>query len=202
MYDFLQEPEEIIIFDKPHGRFVLLDGRRRVRAELRTGEVADFTQQLKQRAENHEDPSIKFMAAPKFDSRQEQNSGKLILSSAWMNYRIETTSAGSREVAEQYREFSDWLTRLNALLNPGSRLPFGRLAVNAILAERGAIAREVELTITPKKGSPDKPTTMRSEHQLRHGLAAADLARVKQAQQYLESFKLVGFKAYRRAAAP
>jgi hypothetical protein len=198
VYDFMHDPEEMVVFDPLHGKFVLLDARRRMQTELATTEVAKFTQRLKQWADAHSDPFIKFSAEPKFESRLDGSTGKLMFSSTWMTYRIDTAEAGSPEIARQYREFSDWLTRLNALLSPSSRLPFARLAVNEILAERGVIAREVELTVTPKKDAAVKPTVLRSQHQLGQRLAASDLSQVKQAREAMDTFKQVAFDTYRK----
>lgn len=198
LYDFMQQPEEITILDEAGKRFVLLDVRRKIAADLPLAAVTDFADRLGRRAEKSDDPLVKFQADPKFDEKFDPSTGELTLSSPSMTYRVKTLSAPNRELAAQYREASDWLTRLNTVLNPGSRLPGPRLLVNEALAKRDLTAREVELTTTVKKTLSSKKTVVRSEHQLSRQLNASDLARVKQAQQYVTDFRPVGFDEYRR----
>lgn len=202
VYDYLEDPAEVIVFDKQAGRFVLLDTVRRVRAELTTQEVLAFTQRLQRRAEAQRDPFIKFLAAPRFGEQFDKASGELTLSSAWMTYRLVLVDAESPAISQQYREFSDWYARLNTLLHPGSKPPLARLAVNAALAKREATPREVRLTLTPRQGSPPKRTTIRSRHRLVRRLAEADLDRAAQTRQFMEIFKPLSFKEYRRKAQP
>ncbi|MGA2618817.1 MAG: hypothetical protein ABSF26_14490 [Thermoguttaceae bacterium] len=66
VYDFLDEPAEVIVLDKAAGRFTLLDDQHRVRAELTPGEVAAFVARIKQRAAAHQDPLVRFLATPSF----------------------------------------------------------------------------------------------------------------------------------------
>ena len=56
-----------------------------------------------------------------------------------MTYQLLLRKATNRAIWQQYCDFSDWYARLNTLLNPGSKLPFARLAVNAALARHEAI---------------------------------------------------------------
>jgi hypothetical protein len=202
VFDYLDEPAEVIVFDKPGSRFVLLDTARRVRTELTTEEVLAFTQRLQQRAEAHPDAYIKFLAAPRFDEHFDKASRELTLSSPWMSYRLVLADAGSPTIAQQYRESCDWYARVNALLTRGSKPPLARLAVNAALVEQEAIAREVCLTLTPEEGAPAKRSTVRSTHRLNRRLSEADRDRVVQTRQFMEIFQPVSFAEYRRAGKP
>ncbi len=202
VYDYLEDPAEVIVFDKQGGRFVLLDMVRRVRAELTTRKVLGFSQRLQRRAEAQQDPLIKFLAAPRFDEQFDEASGQLTLSSPWITYRLLLADAPSRTISQQYREFSDWYARLNTLLNPGAKPPLARLAVNAALARREATAREVHLTLTPKKTNPRASTTIRSRHRMVRRLTKTDLDRVAETRQFMGIFKRVDFEQYRRESGP
>ena len=199
VYDFMSEPEEVIVLDQAAGRFVLLDMKRRVRSDLSTDDVTSFTEQLRRSAENHRDPFISFLANPKFEERFDEDSKELILSSAWMTYRLVLQSVESPEVAKQYREFCDWYTRLNTMLHQGSKPPTARLLVNEALSRHEATPREVRLTITPKKTFPPTRTVLRSQHQVIHQVAEADLDRVTQTREFMSIFKPVSFEQYRAA---
>ncbi len=196
VYDYLENPAEIIVFEKDRSRFTLLDTTRRVRAELPTQKVAEFTEKLRQSASQQKDPFVRFLADPKFEEQYDEDSGELTLSSSWMTYRLELVDAGSSAIAQQYREFSDWYARVNAVLNPGSKPPFARVLVNVAMAKREATAREVHLTMTPKRTFPPKRVKLRSEHQFVHQIVQADADRAVQTRQFMQIYKLVGFAEY------
>lgn len=202
VYDFLDQPAESIVLDLVGGRFALLDPTRRVRAELTTADVLAFCQRLQQRAATQDDPYLKFLAAPQFEQRYEAARNELTLSSAWMTYQLVLAEAPGPEIARQVRDFSDWYARLNALLNPGTRPPAARLAVDAALAARDAVAREVRLTVRPAPGSTAAPTTVRSVHRLVRPLAQADRARVAETRRLMAALEPVDFDRYRRGEKP
>lgn len=202
VYDFMTEPAEAVIFEKAAKRFILVDVAQRTRTELSTEDVAKFTQRLQQRAARSADPLVKFLAEPDFKEQFDAGRGELTLSSPLVNYRLILEAEANQEAVEQYREFSDWYARLNTLLVPGARPPFGRLAANAALAKRQATASQVFLTISPPQPSPGKPaTTIRSEHRFVRPLAPDDLQRVARLRAALTDLKLVGFEQYRKATS-
>ncbi|HYW77972.1 MAG TPA: hypothetical protein VE890_00275 [Thermoguttaceae bacterium] len=199
VYDFMDEPDEVIVLDKAAERFVLLDMARRIRSDLSVEDVTTFTTQLQRSAEKNGDPFIGFLANPKFDEQFDEGSSELTLSSEWMIYRLELQSAGSPQLAHQYREFCDWYARLNTMLHQGAKPPTARLLVNEAISRHAATAREVELTVTPKKTFPPVRVTLRSRHQVIRQVAEADLDRVTQARQFMSIFKPVSFEQYRAA---
>ena len=196
IYDFLDKPAEITVFDLEHHRFILLDPTRRVRTELSTDEVAALCENLRTWAKRQTDPFLQFMAAPRFEQEQDEAAGEIAFASPWMTYRVATTPAPSEAVARQYREFSDWYTRLNARLNPGSKLPFARLEVNQVLERRREIPREVKLTIQRKRGPIGQKHVARSEHSVATRLSQADEDRIGQVEQFLAIFQPVDFERY------
>ena len=199
VYDFLQNPAETIIFDKAAGRFVILDDVRRIRTGLTTTEVDNFTQKMKDRAGKRQDPLVRFLAEPVFDERFDATRRELTLGSDLVNYKVIVTSAENPAVAAEYREFSDWYARLNAVLIPGARPPFARLKLNEAIASREAIGREVTLSITALKDGKRQPATARSEHYLDFSLTPADMERIQNAKQAMISYKLVSYDQYRLA---
>ena len=196
VFDSMKAPAEVAIFEKSADRFVLLDVSRRVRTQLSTKQIAAFTQRLKELAARNVDPLIKFSAEPAFQEHFDAAANELTFSSQWLNYRVVLQTEANQEVVAHYREFCDWDARLNAL-DAGMLPPFGRLQVNAAIAQRRA-GREVFLTITsPKAGQP--PTKIRSEHHLVRPLTAGDLSEIARLRAWLGEFKLVRFDEYRKA---
>lgn len=198
VYDFMKTPAETVVFDSIAGRFVLLNLTQKTRTELTTTEVAAFVDRLQPLAAKSPDPLVKFLAEPKFQERADENAGELTLSSTLVNYRIMLSREANQETVNQYHDFCDWYARLNALLVPGSRPPFGRLIVNAALAQRQATASQVSLTMSSGKGLKPQHTTIRSEHRIVRPLTPADLEQVTQTNEFMSSFKPVSFEQYRK----
>jgi len=197
VYDFMVDPGEVIVLDKAAERFILLDTTRHIRSDLSIEDVTAFTAQLQQSAENHSDPFISFLANPKFEEQFDESSSELTLSSEWMVYRLVLQSVDSPELTRQYREFCDWYARLNTMLHQGAKPPTARLLVNEAISRHDATAREVRLTVTPKKTFPPVRTTLRSQHQVIREVAESDLDRVMQTRQFMSIFKPVSFEQYR-----
>lgn len=200
VYDFLESPAEVIVFDTAEGRFVLLDLVRRVQTQLSTEQVGSLIERLRDWAKTQSDPYLRFLASPSFKEDYDGQTGELSLSSQWMTYRLGTIPAASDGVSHRYREFSDWYCRLNTAINPGSRPPFARLMVNAALDARALLPREVVLTLQPKQGLLSRKITVRSEHHLIAGLAEGDRNRVAQVGQFMEIFHPLSFDQYQSKA--
>jgi hypothetical protein len=198
VYDCMKQPAETVVFDKAAGKFILLNMANQTRTELTTGDVAAFANRLQVRAAAHSDPVVKFLADPKFQERYDETAGELTLQSSLVSYRLILSTDEPEAAAEQYREFSDWYARLNSLLSPGSRPPFGRLAVNAAVANHKAIASQVILAVASSKAG-GQPTTIRSTHQIVRPLTQADLDHVAEINKAMKDFKLVTFEKYRKS---
>src|SRR5262249_54815762 len=155
--------ERVTIFDRPRARFILLDPSRRVKSIVRLEDVRSFAFQLQQRARQHKEPFLNFLADPKFEPMANTSADEFGLSSIWMTYQVETVKARNADVAQQYADFADWYAQLNALINPASLPPFARLAVNHELQQRGQLPVRVLLTYFPQE-SEKKQVTLKADH--------------------------------------
>lgn len=198
VYDYMTAPAETVVFQQSESRFTLLNMKSRTRAELTTAEVGVFTDHLQQLAARSSDPLARFLAAPKFQESFNEATGELLLSSSLATYRLTLRPVEDPAIVEQYHEFCDWYARLNALLKPRSSPPFARLVVNAALAQRGATASQVTLTLAAGKGN-QQSITIRSTHHITRPLPPADLDRIAKTRESMARFKLVGFDQYRKA---
>ena len=196
VYDFIVSGKEITVMDKSLGRFVLLDTRRKVKAEVSTDQVLGYTQHIKTWAGSKNDPLLKFYANPTFDV-VEKGKTKLLLKAAALSYDVDAQSE-TTEIVGQYREFSDWFARLNSAVNPGSQLPFPRLALNNHLARRQLVPTTVELTIAPQPRFDNKPIVLRAEHEWRSELSADEISQIEEARRLLVKFKVVPLPEYRK----
>ena len=198
VYDFMSDPSEVTIFDKAAGRFVLLNMAKQEQTELTIAEIDAFIEKLKRLADKQKDPLSKFFADPKFEERFDAASGELSLTSPWVTYRIITEAAKDPAISAQYRDFSDGYSRLNAMLNPGSRPPQARLQVNEALARHEVIAREVNLTMTSMKNDTLQKTVLRSEHDFAANLTPSDLDQIQNAREARDKFKMVSYDKYEK----
>jgi hypothetical protein len=200
VYDYLEKPAEIIVFDKARKRFVLLDPSRRVRTELSTDEVQALSHNLRTWAGGQDNAFLNWLARPKFDQQVDEKTGELLFESPWLVYRVTVAPAESDEIARQYREFSDWYVQLNTRLNPGYKQTFARMVVNEALAKRGELPREVHLTVKSKV--PFQKTTARGQHQVVRRLVQSDRDRVAQTDQFMAIFPPVEFEQYQKKLQP
>lgn len=201
-YDYLQKPSEIVVFDPLRQRFILLDPNRRMRSELTTEEVLAINDNLRQWAGAQSDGFLKFVAAPKFELTVDERTGEMLFESPWVTYRVTGAEAESDSIVQQYREFSDWCTRLNTRLNPGYKLAMARLEVNDALQKRRQVPQTITLTMQVKRGLLPQKMTLRSEHQLIRRLVESDRDRIAQTSQYLAIFQPVSFEEYQKRSEP
>lgn len=198
VYDFLDKPAEICVFDRPREQFILLNTERRISTRVAMQDVSGFTDQLQARAETQTDPFLQFLARPKFEQHLDPGSGTLTLNSPWMTYRVEASAPPDPSMVPLFREFSDWYVRLTPILDSAARPPFARMMLNEALERSGLMPRKVTLTLAPKRGIMAKRITIRSEHQVIGQLSESDNDRLSQVQQYVTIFNSVGMEQYRK----
>ena len=202
VYDFLADPPEIMVFDRPHGHFVLLDVGRRVQSEVSTEEVKAFIDRAKKNlARPKNPPQIRWLAEPQFDIVFDSRTITLTLRSEPMTYEVVLMPTGP-DVAAQYREFSDWDAQFNHVLNPQSRPPFARMVLDEAMETNHAIAKEVRLTTnfarwaSPDKAKPATTTKVTSRHELTGQLDASDMKRIAEAREDMKNFQHVALRDY------
>lgn len=195
VYDYLTEPPQVAIFDKARGRFKLLDPVRKLRTEVSTEAVLEVSQELQLKAAKAPTAFLKFAAHPTFDPELDDKTGQLTMASKTMTYTLTTVKAHSDDAAQQYREFSDWYARLNAMTNPAAMPPFARLAVNAELARRGLMAEKVVLDIPSQLQRPGQ--NLRSEHRIAYRLLPKDMEKIEETAKHLHTFTEVSLKEFR-----
>ncbi len=197
VYDYLSSPsnpEQVAVFDKQHGRFILLDRTRKLKTEIKSENVLAFVEKCQALAAKSSNAFLKFAADPEFETDFSAD-GELTLSSQFINYRLQTQPANTPAAAQQYREFSDWYARFNAMSNPESTPPFPRLVVNEELASRGLVPTEVQLTISAP-GKIGRTVSIRSEHHVSWRLLKKDEEKIAETANHLATFKSVPFAEF------
>ncbi len=196
VYDFLNKPREVTVFDKPRSRVILLDPSRRVKAEVSMERIMAFSDELRTWCGKQSDPLLKFSAEPSFAQSLDNATSELVFTSPFLTYRVATEKASSDDIARQYLEFSDSYARLNAMTNPGSTPPFPRLKIDEALFLSHAIPSRVQLTIPSRSRFGGKPTTVRSEHSISWRLLEPDQQKIQEAEEFLVTFTPLTLERY------
>lgn len=198
VYDFVDEPEQIAIFRAPSpghgGQFILLDIKTERRTEISTERITGLLEKLSKWAAEQKDPLLKFSASPEFEEEFDAKSGRLTLKSDLWDYTVATAPAESAETLARYREFTDWYTRLNTMIN-STPPPGPRLELNSSLEKHGVVPVEILRTLK------SNDSTLRATHFFTWRLSRDDRARLDQARIYLASFKKVGNEEFIAAKA-
>ena len=137
-----------------------------------------------------------FLADPSFTEQYDDRSGVLLLTSEFLTYRTITTEVRRSGIVDQIRELTDWQAKLNHLLH-GSLPPYPRLAVNAALAKRNRVAKEIHLTLSTAK----QPVQIRAKHELTLGLRKEHYRRIATTRQQLKDFDSIAFNEFLRRSA-
>jgi hypothetical protein len=194
IYDFLNSPRELTIYDPAHDRIVVMDLERNRKTELRTEQLTRFREELQLRAEKTTDAGMRFLLQPKFDKQVGSTAAERVFQSEYITYQVETFTPRSATIVEQYRQFSDLSATLNAMLNRGWP-PFARLQVNAALAEEKLIPTKVNL-LFPSKSLLGQRKHFRSEHELHTRVTDSDQQKIAQAEEHLNRTLLVSLREF------
>ncbi len=112
VYDFIEKPSEVLVFDPAAGQFVLLDPQRRQWAEITLAQLDVLLPELKQKLAAREDDFAAFLARPQFRPEAGAADGEIDFLAPWMRYQVRASPAPSEAVASQYAAFSSHSTRL------------------------------------------------------------------------------------------
>jgi len=201
VYDFLLTQQEITVFDPPRGQFTLLDETRRVKATVTTQDLMGFAQELEAHAVEEKHALLVFAARPKFETTSEEvnENGQDLVRIKLAGKPLEYAALGQKpqrpEAARVYRHFADWYARLNAT-RPNNLPPGARLALNAELADRELLPREIIRTITAANPLAKKDE-VKSQHLVNWTLSGEDRKKIERAHDAMATFKSVSFNEYR-----
>lgn len=188
VYDFLLTPtEETAILDIQRGKLVLLDAKRGLKTTFTTGQLAEFSAAILSKG-TEKGPNGLFQ--PKFETVYDAEQRRVTLTSDWLTYKAKGVDAKYDEGAQRYRQFADWNARLNAM-RPGNMPPFGRLALNQVLAEHGLLPQEIERTVILDRPVTNKTLHAKSKHAINWILSNTDRGRIEKAGRDLVNFKEV-----------
>lgn len=197
VYDFVDGADnETTIYESHSGTFTLLDGERKVKTTLDRETLGKFVAGIQVLAER-KDSLFREAATPKFEVAFDERLQRIELKGRLIDYAAQGQPFPNKATADNYREFVDMYTRLNAT-QPNSLPPFARLELNAALAERGLCPTLVERTIRSKGPLSSEETIVRSEHTIARRILENDQKRIDIASRQRTEFELVDFGQYRK----
>lgn len=202
VYDLPAFGDQITFFDNENKQFILLDTARKTWTRVSSEYLIQYGTWLKEKASNSDDPLLRFCVAPQFEVRSEKEGTLWYFEHPLLTYRVDATPFDDPEVARQYREFSDWYARLNAMLRPQALPPFPRLIVNQQLAQKDLIPRSVGLRISPSSRTGKEPLVIRSVHRVRSGLSSQDRQRLAWIESCRRKYPEVNLIAYQQRESP
>jgi hypothetical protein len=187
-YDFVDDLNQIAIFRAPTtrhgGQFILLDTSTQKRTEISLSQIAGLMEKVTTWAGQQKDPLLRFAAQPAFEESFDADSGTLTLRSELWTYEVATIPAEDAVTLARFREFTDWSTRLNSMMN-STPPPGPRLELNAVLEKHGVVPVEIRRTVDATANS------LRSVHLFTWRLSQEDHGRLDKARQYLATFEKV-----------
>lgn len=182
VYDCLDTPNQVTIFQPAHERFVVVDGPRRLATLIPFEYIENRLYQSRKSAEKkltelqaRASPQaaqlvgrIQFQLVPAF--REKYAEPVLTLSSPFLTYQVKCAANDSRELIDAYLNYTDWAARLNYLVNQQALLPAPRLALDDALRRRQLLPVEVTFHSDQKNG-----LHLRAEHRFDWNLDSHDL---------------------------
>ncbi|MEZ6060497.1 MAG: hypothetical protein R3C19_09060 [Planctomycetaceae bacterium] len=211
VYDYVENADEVVIYDPTARRFTILNQSRSLVTTVDFDEIGHLMGTREPNAEKYitelqqaGDPDaartarrLRFQLHPEFESRFDARSQTLqMLSPSW-KYSVSVRPWDDEEQRQRYLTYCDWTARLNSVLHPSSNFPEPRMALNARLREiEGQMPVVVELDLRP-----DDDRILRAEHRFQQNLDDTDRRLIRRWDTAANSgrLKTLSFRRYQEA---
>jgi hypothetical protein len=210
VYDYVDSPREIIIFEPTQHRFTIVNVSRSLTTTVDFDEVSQMLKVAKLETEKYLEQvekenggeltasaiAVRSQLRPEFEEVWKPVSKKLDLHNPSVRYTAKCEPAEDPSVHESYLRYADWMARLNFVLHPQSLYPAGRLRLNEALRTRQLYPTEVKLFY-----DEDPRTHLKAEHRYSWTLDSIDRRMIHEWESELTSGKLrtVSFREYQEA---
>lgn len=209
VYDLIDSLEEVIIFEPSQDRFIVLNTKLRLKAEVHINEIRAMmkaarkvTRQRIAELRKKGDAASKataemlaFQLDPKFNQAFNGNKKQLTLASRHLRYEAKFAEFPMQQTADTWRKYADWIVQLNFVLYPRVVMPASRQVLNKQLAAKKAIPTEVVLTLNSRPR-----VKVLAEHTVRGSLDRKDRDKIEQWNSRLKdkSVRLVTLREYQQ----
>lgn len=213
VYDSL-DAGKMTIFEPAHEQFVIVDGPRRMMTvipfeyiENRLFQVGKGTEKkiVELREKNTAEANqlgdlLQFQLTPAFKKQTYDDKRHLLkMGSPLLSYEVKCAAHDSPEIVVVYLNFTDWMARLNCLVNEKSLLPGPRMALNEVLRRREVLPVEVTLHSSHQNG-----LHLRAEHRFDWKLDTTDRKAIHYWEELMTArdIKHVAPKEFFKTSAP
>ncbi|QDU97966.1 hypothetical protein [Lignipirellula cremea] len=189
IYDFMNDAHKVTVTDPARERIVLLDTERKLQCTFAMQELGTFVENLRDAGSKRSEP---WFFDPKFEVTTDSD-GWVVLAARPLTYKVKGAKPSNSLCVTQYQRFADWSARLNAT-RPGNMMPFARIEVNRVMAERGEIPEEVNLTLASsvlKRG-----LSYRSKHAVIWSLSKTDRQKIEDVGEHMAEYATVSFTEF------
>lgn len=209
VYDYIDSLDEVIVYEPAKKRFVVVNIKLRVKTVIGTDKVEELMEaarkvvrgQVAELRKKGDAPSLAtakmlaFQLKPKFRESYVMKSKQLALESNQLRYDVTLDTGQSKEAVAAYRDYADWVVRLNYVLYPRVVLPAARRVLNAKAAAEGGIPFRVERTLNTRPR-----LSARAEHEITKKLDRKDRSDLREWDAMLTSktVRELSLRAYQR----
>ncbi|MDO4630270.1 MAG: hypothetical protein Q4C70_13910 [Planctomycetia bacterium] len=187
-YDFVDNSDEIIIFNPEAKKIYVLDVKSRKKWETTPDEVEEYATKICRWGMSNEKEEIRQFFQPDFKVEYDNKKREYSFVSENYSYFVTPVKPDRTEFLEQYRVFARSSCRTNMALSPGSRTLYARFLVNETVFNAGYFIERLQLSLRAQSYF-GKSTVLLSEYQYLPRLVESDMATIRQVQDYLAIFE-------------
>jgi len=194
IYDVSVKGNRVVIFDPEKGQLTLLDKGRKIKTRISTADLDAARAQLREWCSKQADSVLRFCGKPSFELVE--SDGQLTFRASEMQYLVNTVEPRDKQVAEDYRKFSDAMVGLAVIGQTSPIPPLARLAVNRELAKRGVMPSSVAVEVRPNSAAIRQTLKIRSHHTIGWKLRPKDVELTTQVETYNRDFRSVAIHEF------
>lgn len=189
IYDFVDNSDEVIVFNSKANKIYVLDVKERKKWQASPEEVEEYVSKIYRWGMSHPKAEIRQYFQPDFKINYEEEKEEYSFVSENFSYFVTPKKPEKPEFLEKYRYFARWSCQTNMMLSPGSKTLYARSVVNETVFNAGFMIESLQLSIKNSKNPFAKPLVLLSEYQYLPRLVDNDLTTIRQVEDYLVLFR-------------
>ncbi len=189
IYDFVDNSDEVVVFNSKSNKIYVLDVKERKKWQTTQDEVEEYASKICRWGTSHPKAEIRRYFQPDFKINYEEKKDEYSFVSENFSYFVTPQKPEKPEFLEKYRYFARWSCRINMMLSPGSKTLYARSIVNETVFDAGFMIDRLQLSVKNSKNPFAKPTVLLSEYQYLPRLVDNDLTTIRQIEDYLVLFR-------------
>ncbi len=187
-YDFVDNSDEIIVFNPMSKKVYVLDVKNRKKWETSPEEVEEYATKICRWGMSNSKEEIRQFFQPDFKVEYDSKKREYSFISENYSYFVTPVKPERTEFLEQYRNFARVSCRTNMSLSPGARTLYPRFLVNETVFNAGYFIERLQLSLRAQSYF-GKSTVLLSEYQYLPRLVESDMSTIRQVQDYLAIFE-------------